>query len=234
MKQLTDFKNKHLDDDIYVYASGKSCDYIDNSFFDNKILIGVNQSYKRLKPQYLVRKEYELLKTIINDPNLDDVTHFVSRGNCGNHQSKNKEYIESHFKDKSNIVVYNHDYNYNFIRALPVEEEKLIVSASTITTTIHLAAYMGAKNIIIVGHDCGLLNGDSNFKGYHTEETITISRNPNIEPQKDYNSWLKNIEGHTITLKKLLMKKYKCNILSLNPFINFNMEGNKYQKTNMF
>ena len=41
---------------------------------------------------------------------------------------------------------------------------------------------MGAKNIIIVGHDCGLLNGYSNFKWYHTEETIKISRNPNIEP----------------------------------------------------
>ena len=33
MKQLTDFKNIHLGEDIYVYASGKSCDYIDNSFF---------------------------------------------------------------------------------------------------------------------------------------------------------------------------------------------------------
>jgi len=233
MKQLIDFKDNHLDEDIYIYASGKSCDFIDNSFFKNKIVIGVNQSYRRVKPTYLVRKEFKLLEKIITNNELTEVIHFVSKGNCGLGNTKNYDTINTKFKNQNNIVIYNHNQNNREITSLP-DGDKLVVSYSTITTAIHLAAYMGAKNIIIVGHDCGLLNGDSNFKGYHTEETIKISRNPNIEPQKDYNSWLKNIEGHTITLKKLLMKKYKCNILSLNPFINFNLEGNKYQKTTMF
>lgn len=56
MKQLIDFKNKYIDEDIYIYASCKNCDFIDNLFFENKIVIDVNQSYRRLKPNYLVMK----------------------------------------------------------------------------------------------------------------------------------------------------------------------------------
>ena len=41
------YKNIHKDKDIYVIGSGSSCDFIDNSFFDNKITIGINQVYKK-------------------------------------------------------------------------------------------------------------------------------------------------------------------------------------------
>tara|TARA_B100000242_G_C43022234_1_gene475771 strand:+ start:463 stop:1149 length:687 start_codon:yes stop_codon:yes gene_type:complete len=227
MKQLTDFKNKHLDEDIYIYASGKSCDFIDNSFFKNKIVIGVNQSYRRLKPTYLVRKEFKLLEKIITNNELTDVIHFVSKGNCGLGNTKNYDIINSKFKNQNNIVIYNHNQNNRQITSLP-DGDKLIVSYSTITTAIHLAAYMGAKNIIIVGHDCGLLNGESNFKGYHTKESLNVAWKKN--PQKQYNDWLGKIENHTITLKKILKDKYGCNVLSLNPFINFNLEGNNFTK----
>ena len=96
----------------------------------------------------------------------------------------------------------------------------------TITTAIHLAAYMGAKNIILVGHDCGTINGECNFKGYHNNETYKIAH---AKGKDDYVLWLKKIEDNTIRLKKLLIEKYGCNIYSLNPFINFNLEGNVYE-----
>ena len=44
MKQLTDYKNIHTGQDIYVVASGKSCDYIQPSFFDNKITLKSSKS----------------------------------------------------------------------------------------------------------------------------------------------------------------------------------------------
>ena len=48
MKLITELKDKHKGEDIYVIASGKSIDFIDDSFFDGKILIGVNQAYKKI------------------------------------------------------------------------------------------------------------------------------------------------------------------------------------------
>lgn len=44
--------------------------------------------------------------------------------------------------------------------------------------------------------------------------------------QKEYNNWLKLIENQTIHVKKIL-NELNINICSLNPFINFNLEGHK-------
>lgn len=216
--RLDEYKNKHLNSDIYILASGKSLDYIDNSFFKNKITIGVNQVCNKYISTYLVRKEHILLDSILNINTI----HFVSRGNCGGNDFLNEKYIVDKYQDNKNIILYNHDANTCKIENLPSDDDKLIVSWSTITTAIHLAAHMGSKNIILIGHDCGFLDGESNFINYYDEKYI---------PDKNfYNDWLPKIESQTIKLKLLLKEKYGCNIYSLNPFINFNLEGHIYSK----
>jgi hypothetical protein len=61
------------------------------------------------------------------------------------------------------------------------------------------------------------------MSGYHTEKTMTQ------ESSEKYKEWLRDISKDTIILKKLLKNKYKCNTVSINPFINFNLEGNEFQ-----
>lgn len=216
---MENFRNIYLNKDIYIIASGKSIDFIDKSFFNGKITIGINQSYKYLEPTYLVRKEHEFIDMILKETS-DNVIHFISKGNCGGHI----KFIDKKYENIKNIVIFDHDNNHHGLNILPNNDNKLVVSFSTITTGIHLAAFMGAKNIILVGHDCGSLNNESNFTNYHTKKTM-LQENIN-----EYQLWLKEIEEHTIKLKQLLKEKYNCNILSLNPFINFNLEGNKYTK----
>jgi hypothetical protein len=63
---------------------------------------------------------------------------------------------------------------------------------------------------------------ESEINNYHTNET----RKQNSD--NDYKLWLKNIGKGTLTLKHLLKEKYNCNVLSINPFINYQLEGNKY------
>lgn len=65
MKKLSSYKNIHLNSDIYVIGSGKSLDFLDKSFFDNKITIGVNQSYQYIQPMYLVRKEHKFIDLVL-------------------------------------------------------------------------------------------------------------------------------------------------------------------------
>ena len=229
MNHLKQFKNIHIGEDIYVIASGKSVDYIDESFFDNKITIGMNQVFKKIKCNYLVRKEAELIEEVIQQAHVSTI-HFISKGACGSchpNNIKRTKLVLQHV-DMSNIVVYDHLQNNGPapIQTLP-QDDMLVVSHSTITSAIHLAAYMGAKNIILVGHDCGSINGECNFIGYHNKDTYKIAWN---NGKDDYLQWLKSIEDNTIRLKKLLQRKYKCNIHSLNPFINFNLEGYHYEK----
>ena len=97
------------------------------------------------------------------------------------------------------------------------------MSHSTITSGIYLAAYMGAKNIILVGHDCGTIDGQSNFTDYHTNESRLQ------KTEACYNKWLSKIELDTIVLKKFLKDKYGCNVYSLNPFVSFRLEGHNFK-----
>jgi len=226
---LIDYKDIHKGDDVYIIGSGSSCDFIDQSFFENKITIGINQVYKKYKTTYLVRKEFSLLKESVNNKDAD-TTIFISKGNCGGNNNKNKEYINKIYPNSKNIIVYDHNNN-GASPAHRITKEKLnnlndnqlVVSHSTITTGIYLAAYMGAKNIILVGHDCGTIDAASNFKGYHTLKTM-VQKN-----QKQYNNWLNVIEQDTIVLKKYLKNKYNCNVHSLNPFVSFKLEGHKFK-----
>ena len=229
MNNLKSFKNCHLEQDIYVVASGKSVDFISGSFFDNKIVIGINQVYKKIKCNYLVRKEAILIKEVLANADKNTI-HFISEGSLGNCQKKYIDETSNALKniDTTNVVLYKHNQNvsHSILTSLP-PDDMLLVTWSTITTGIHLAAYMGAKNIILVGHDCGTINNECNFSGYHTNETYKISWKNGIS---DYKIWLTHIEDTTIRLKKLLKAKYGCYVCSLNPFINFNLENNVYKK----
>lgn len=226
MRQLEEFKNIHEGEDIYIIASGKSVDFIDDSFFDNKNVIGVNQAYKKTYCKYLLRKEAELINDIVD--NNPDTVHFISYGACGGANNKNFNIIkENGYDTYDNIVIYSHNRNTCTVPKTLPNGDALITTYSTITTAIHLAAYMGAKNIILIGHDCGTINGECNFEGYHTDETYKIAWKNGRE---DYVNWLKVIEEQTIQVRTMLNNKYNCNIYSLNPFINFGLEGNIYKK----
>jgi uncharacterized Rossmann fold enzyme len=225
--QLFTYKNLHIDSDIYVVGSGPSLDFIDSSFFDNKIVIGINQIYKKnIKINYLIRKEFKLIHTVISETKDKNIIHFISAGNCGGDNKKNLININKKYSNHNNIVVFSHNKNYHKLpQQLP--SDGLIVSRSTITSGIHLAAHMGAKNIILVGHDCGFINNCLNAKDYHTPETYNIVWK---NGKQDYIKWLNSIEKDTIFLRKLIKEKYDSNIYSLNPFINLGLEYNKFSR----
>jgi hypothetical protein len=220
------FLNIHEKQDLYIIASGKSLDFFNLNFFENKISIGVNLVYKKIKTNYLLIKEFALLENCIKFLQNDQVL-FVSAGNFGESNFLNKHAVEQRYQNNEKIVVFNHEKNNHRITKMPDDPDFLVVSHSTITSAIHLGAYMGAKNIILVGHDCGSINKEFNCSLYHDENTYKIVWKNGL---KDYKRWLSIIEKDTLDLKQLLIQKYDCNIYSLNPFINFGLEGNVYER----
>ena len=231
------YLNKHKNEDIYVICSGKSCDFIDKNFFNNKITIGINQVYKKFNCKYYMRKELKFTDEVINNINKNSIL-FVTKGDCGQGNNSNKIIIDKKYKNNKNIIVCDNYHNVmrNSNRIKPEhfykdnkKVNKLVTTFSTITTGIHLAYYMGAKNIILVGHDCCLIDNESNFTNYHTKETLSIAWKN--DGQKGYNFFLSQIEKQTIDIKKLLKNNFDINMYSINPFINYNMEGHKKSKS---
>lgn len=238
---LSTYKGRHAGEDIYVLASGKSVDHFPPDFFKDRTTIGVNQMPRIMSCTYGVRKEVsrELLE---EHASKDWGPLFLSEGGCGGLNDSNRQLVESVVKEKAaaaaghrgRVVFYAHPKN--IIKrppyALPASDDQLVVTRSTICTALHLAAYMGARAIYLVGHDCGSLDGEANCSGYHTRKTMfSWDRNGNFaKAGLKYQSWLGTIESHTVVVKALVAKKYGCHVVSLSPFVGLAMEGHVLRK----
>lgn len=227
---LESFRNKHAGEDIYILASGASVDFVDPAFFKGKVTIGINQIYRAIPHvTYLIRKDPEQLLDCLKDRPTTPL--FISVGQYGNtNNTRNRDYVLAQQADLSanTICIYEHNCNKHTLPAT-LPPKGLITSYSTITTAIHLAAYMGAANILLVGHDCGTLNGKVNCSGYYTPKQYQASWKQGGESA--YRAWVPTIEQDTIRLKRLIKEAFGANVMSLNPFINFGLEGHVYSKT---
>jgi hypothetical protein len=153
---------------------------------------------------------------------LPDVNVVVSRGELG---GPNYSVLPA----LKNLYTFNHNINKgpstSTVTDWPPEGDSLYVSWSSITSAMHFAAFLGAKNIIMVAHDCGELDDKSWVDGY----VYNSWDKTKVEEAKERN---KQFEIQSIALKKKLIQLYGCNIYSLNPFINYNLEGVKYRSHN--
>lgn len=219
MKSILSLKNAHKGEDIYILASGKSVDFYDEDFFDGKVVIGVNQAYKKIWCDYLVRKEVKFIKESLETESLVIVSEYDS-GNLNTGSEK----LNTNKVDHDNLYFFQHlDNLHTKIDTSVFGSDKIVVSFSTITSAIHIAAYMGAKNIILIGHDCGTIDGEMTFKGYYD----SIKDTPWTDWQQ-YKAWLKVIENQTKIVKEQVKKHYGANVVSMLPFVSLNMENHSY------
>lgn len=223
---ISPLKGRYTGADIWVIASGPSASFVDCSFFEGKITVGINQVYKRFPNlSYYVRKEGPgMLEAIAAVPSA---THIVSTGCKGSVNNRNLiTYMELKKKPK-NVRFFKHNQCAKALERKHLDalkSDELISSYSSITSGIHFAAFLGAKNIILLGHDCGTLDGSSNIPSYYGKK-----QKPAQRTRGRYVSWLGKIGSHTVTLKKWLKDVYGCSVYSLNPFVNFDLEGHTYK-----
>jgi hypothetical protein len=247
-RSITELKNRHKGQDIWVLGAGPSLNYVHPSFFENKICVGTNSICNHFPCEYAVFKDS--LAVIAIKEKLQDVKVVVSRKMSGGaFMPEVKLPIEHYIFDHPLNKACNVD---NIITMPPdvscMGTDMLVVSNSTITSSIHLAAYLGAANIMICGHDSGTLEGIQYVLGYHNEEKRRLVLegarrykkmhglredlpSDSIVPvfdMKENFRWMSIIENQTLEVCSAITKHYGCSIHSLNPFINFNLEGHEF------
>ncbi len=205
MKNVYELAGKYRGADIWIVAAGPTMDFVDPALFENKITIGVNQVFRRIKTDYLVRKE-----TAYFDEAVASGTPIIaSRYNCGTFRlglNPPGEYVFDHVDNALSDVD---------LSVIAEGSGKIVVSYSTITSAMHVAAVMGAANIILCGHDCGTLDGRTRMGGY----------NEAIGGEAFYRKWLGEILPQTQAVREKLIQVFGCRIYSLNPFIGLGFEG---------
>ena len=209
MSELSDLRNKHAGETIWVLGSGATLSFIQPSFFDDKIVISTNFAAQvaGIKADYVFSHYHADLSPLIEPTNYvltlrrDTVTH--------------KEWTED---IPDNLIFVDLDSysapgsTWNPFTTHPPREDSLAYGSSSIHASMHLAAWLGASSIVLVGADCGVLDGKERIDGY---------------PQGD-NPWSIYNQHHKL-MKDWLADRYGVGVYSLNPFINFNLEGHKFQ-----
>ena len=217
-------KDTHKGEDIWVIAAGPSMDHVDADFFEGKVVLGCNRVNKKFPCTYTIHKELSTMTNSIlphirefqkNSKLILSERRFADYGGVKN-PTEHADYIFTH------PPKHNQKPDLNCIG----KSDDIVVSYSTITSALHMAAYMGAKNIIICGHDCGTLGGRSVFKNYYTHNF-----KPHQGTQAKYIKWIKSgLEQHTIDVANRIREVYGIGVHSLNPFINFGLEGHEYSR----
>lgn len=217
---LSDIKNKHVGEDIYIIGSGASMAYVSASFFLNKLTLGINYAPKFFPCEYTVIKDIVTPRGMVQQLQICKQNNSILMTPIS-HAGANHLY-----KTKHNYIVFPVDDWSGFVRTEYIGTDKIVNSHSTITSAMHIAYYLGAKNIILCGIDCGLLDGRSNYEEYyknvgvpsgHAEFTAKSMSHP-------YHEW---------NIKKMRdeLTARGCNVYSLNPFINIGLEGHKFTKS---
>lgn len=222
-KSIKSLKGKHSNQDIWIISAGSSMDYVPESLFYNKITISVNDMIQHFKTDYLVMKD--CMKPKFAEAVKYAETHNIPLIFSRYHEGKRN----SQLNNVTNINSFVFDHNPK-LKGFPEEllelgEDEILNSRSTITTAMHVAAYMGAKNIILCGHDCGEINGNLYYKNY------TPGGLHPLQWWSELKGAISKYEDQSSITRNYLTQKYNCNIVSLNPFINMNLEGNKYTPT---
>ncbi len=202
MQNTSLLKGTFKGDDVYVIGGGKSLDYYPKDFFNGRHVMAVNQASKIIKSDYIVRKE---------NTSICDVPVIVSqyRAGCLDLTENEADYIFEH--------------NHNTLSKIDTGGlhpggDKIVVSWSTITSAIHLAAYMGAGAVFLAGHDCATIDGSQVANGYYDG----VSR---LTQEQDYTEWLNVIAPQTIFMRDYLRDQYNIPLISLSPFIGLKNEG---------
>jgi hypothetical protein len=207
---LNDLQDLHKGETVWVLGSGPSLNYIDGSLFDDKTTVSTNFSARALG----VRADYAFTHYHGNAADLLKDTMTVVT-------------LAKSFQDNTpfpgpvptDIVLAEQDSytppggSWNPLTTHPPRKDSLAYGSSSLHGAMHLAAHLGASHIILVGADCGQIDG---------EDRVT-----NYEFPGGHALWTLYDHHHKL-MKDYLEQNYPVKIHSLNPFINLNLEGHSF------
>lgn len=210
--RLSDFSNRHRGETIYVFGSGATLNYLDPTFFDDKRCVATN-----------------FVGGVFGLKHYDTFTHYhqdaaivaQEKGARFVIAPRREHGVEGEWVDNvpPNVILFDTDTGKPGLtfdpdgKDWPTKPESLVIGSSSLHGSMHLAAHMGAKSIVLVAADCGTLGFKHRVDGYET-----VGHQP----------WAL-YEEHLRMMKSKLQAVYGCQIYSLNPFANPNLEGVPYR-----
>jgi len=199
----------HRAETIWVLGSGPSLNYIDGSLFDDKTIVSTNFSARALG----VRSDYTFTHY------HRGVTDLLSDSGCVvtiEHDTLTFKPWGDYEVEELVLAPTRYDRppgsSWNPLTSHIPGPGQITYGSSSIHGAMHLAAHLGASHIMLVGADCGQIDGEDRVKDYPDGHKLWSLYNTHHKLMKDY-----------------LEENYPVKIHSLNPFINLNLEGHTFK-----
>jgi hypothetical protein len=206
--QLSDLRDKHKGETVWVLGSGPSLNFITPKFFHDKITVSTNYSARAIghEPDYVFSHYHEDALDLANDSGC-----VVTLARSFRDNSPFPEPVDSKI-----VLIQQNTHtppggSWNPLTTHPPREDSLAYGSSSLHGAMHLAAHLGASFIILVGADCGAIDGEDRVAGYVPGDSLWGLYNQHHKLMKDY-----------------LEQNYNVRVHSLNPFINLNLEGHTF------
>jgi hypothetical protein len=209
--ELADLIDTRKGETAWVFGSGATLNFMDSAFFDNKLIVSTNFAAISfgLQPDFVFTNHHSGVNPMAEK--MPDTTFVVNRYETPDPV----EYV----KGMANVVVSDPKSVHNsfgsfdpYGRDKPERPDQLVFGSTSTHGAMHLAALLGAVDIVLVGVDCGVVDGGVNVSNYY-EQT-----------QRSFSTW----NDHLIVMRNWLRDTYGARVYSLNPFVNLHLEGHRF------
>ena len=205
--KLNDVVNSEAGRIAYVLGSGHSCSFFPPEFFADQLTIGVNHGWAQWLPgvDYMVTKYHWRIQEWGGSERVGRLV--VSKGDTGQ--------FDEVIAERDDVLVFDHAQNkVAEFTAEDFPDTGLVVSYSSVTSAMHLAAVLGASAIITVGVDCGWFDDAQNVGDY----------GPTLR-----GDFAIHFELQNRIVAREIRKRYNIPVMCLLPFVTPNMEGHKFE-----
>jgi len=202
MKEITELKDKHKGEDIYIIASGATMNHFSRKFFEGRTVIGLNRIYEFFPCTYMLTHHHNIVQECI-DFGVPVITSEF--GTCvfkaPRHNFKGEYYYYKHTPQ---------GYSGVDLSCFP---EFIGAAGTPVVAAIQVAVIMGASNVVLCGVDGGKLDGISNYHKYPLPSQVG-------HPGRVQNA---------INLTASMVRKLGVGVCSIIPFTNLTLEGHVFE-----
>lgn len=209
--ELADLIDTRKGETAWVFGSGATLNFLDPEFFRDKLTVSTNFSGITfgLTPDFVFSNHHSGIKTMALDlPNTIFVVNRYETPVPEEYAGVLPNVVANDSKTVHNSFGLFDPYG----RDKPDRPDQLVFGSTSTHGAMHLAALLGAIDIVLVGVDCGVLDSVVNVTDY-PEQT-----------QRSFPVW----NEHLILMRNWLRDTYGARVYSLNPFVNLNLEGHSF------
>ena len=161
---LQDLKDRHKGKSVWVCGSGPSMGWVTPKFFEGKTVVAINEVgfVFGLEDFYTATNYSSHHPVIANNVAANPNRIFVTPDMNLEASDMTATHVGSgnHITFRPHAPFWKPDTNW------PTDPDVLITGGTSAHIAMHLACYMGASQVNLVGVDLGLVDGQENFAGY--------------------------------------------------------------------